>query len=42
MRLSPEQVAIIRQSASEAFGLEARIGLFGSRVDDGKQTHEGP
>ena len=38
MRLSPEQVAQIRQSASEGFGPEARVWLFGSRVDDRKRS----
>ena len=37
MRLSPEQVAIIRQAAQESFGPEARVWLFGSRVDDSKR-----
>jgi hypothetical protein len=32
MRLSPEQIAQIRQSAAESFGPEARVWLFGSRV----------
>ncbi|MEL5848166.1 nucleotidyltransferase domain-containing protein [Candidatus Igneacidithiobacillus taiwanensis] len=36
MRLSPEQVAQIRQTAAESFGPEARVWLFGSRVDDRK------
>jgi predicted nucleotidyltransferase len=36
MRSSPEQIAQIRQSAAENFGLEARVWLFGSRVDDSK------
>ncbi|WP_051620714.1 nucleotidyltransferase domain-containing protein [Acidithiobacillus caldus] len=36
MRLSPEQIAQIRQSAAESFGPEARVWLFGSRVDDRK------
>ena len=36
MRLSPEQIAQIRQSAAESFGSEARVWLFGSRVDDSK------
>ncbi|MBU2763735.1 nucleotidyltransferase domain-containing protein [Acidithiobacillus caldus] len=36
MRLSPEQVAQIRQSAEESFGPEARVWLLGSRVDDRK------
>ncbi|PKY10187.1 hypothetical protein B1757_10725 [Acidithiobacillus marinus] len=36
MRLSPEQVAIICQAAEESFGPEARVWLFGSRVDDDK------
>ena len=37
MRLSPEQIAQIRQSAAEGFGPEARVWLFGSRVDDSKR-----
>ena len=36
MRLSPEQIAQIRQSAAENFGPEVRVWLFGSRVDDSK------
>ena len=36
MCLSPEQIAQIRQSAAESFGPEARVWLFGSRVDDRK------
>ena len=38
MRLNPEQVAQIRQSASEGFSPEARVWLFGSRVDDRKRS----
>ena len=38
MRLNPEQVAQIRQSAAEGFGPEARVWLFGSRVDDRKRS----
>lgn len=34
MRLSPEQVAAIRESAQEAFGDGTAVWLFGSRVDD--------
>lgn len=37
MRLSPEQVAIILQTTAETFGPEARVWLFGSRVDDRKR-----
>ena len=37
MRLSPEQVAIIRNAAAEVFGSDARVWLFGSRVDDSKR-----
>ncbi|PKY10189.1 DNA polymerase III subunit beta [Acidithiobacillus marinus] len=37
MRLSPEQVAIIRQATAESFGPGARVWLFGSRVDDSKR-----
>ena len=36
MRLTPEQAAIIRSAAAEAFGSDARVWLFGSRVDDNK------
>ena len=35
MRLSPRQAAIIRQAARDTFGPDARVWLFGSRVDDG-------
>ncbi len=34
MRLTPEQVTIIRDTACEVFGSDARVWLFGSRVDD--------
>lgn len=34
MRLSPEDIAAIRQSAHAAFGASATIRLFGSRVHD--------
>ncbi|MEY2343325.1 nucleotidyltransferase domain-containing protein [Acidithiobacillus sp. IBUN Pt1247-S3] len=37
MRLTPEQVAIIRQSTAANFGPEARVWLFGSRVDDNQR-----
>lgn len=37
MRLSPEQVAAIRQTAAEVFGDDVGVWLFGSRVDDGKR-----
>ena len=37
MRLTPEQAAIIRSAAAEAFGSDARVWLFGSRVDDAKR-----
>lgn len=36
MRLTPEQIAIIRQATQETFGPDARVWLFGSRVDDRK------
>ena len=36
MRLTPDQIEAIRGAASDAFGGEARIWLFGSRVDDSK------
>ncbi|MFB9146898.1 nucleotidyltransferase domain-containing protein [Halomonas alkalicola] len=34
MRLTPEQVAIIHETVAEVLGQEARVYLFGSRVDD--------
>lgn len=34
MRLTPEQLRIIGEKARAAFGADARIYLFGSRVDD--------
>ena len=37
MRLTPEQAAIILSAAAEAFGSDARVWLFGSRVDDAKR-----
>ena len=37
MRLTPEQAAIIRSAAAEVFGSDARVWLFGSRVDDDKR-----
>ena len=37
MRLTPEQIAIIRSAAAEVFGSDARVWLFGSRVDDDKR-----
>lgn len=37
MRLSREQVAIIRESAERVFGEKAQVWLFGSRVDDNKR-----
>ena len=37
MRLTPHQAAIIRSAAAEIFGSDARVWLFGSRVDDAKR-----
>jgi predicted nucleotidyltransferase len=34
MRLSPAQIDTIRQTASQNFGTDALVWLFGSRVDD--------
>jgi len=34
MRLTPEQCEAVRQEVAQAFGTEARVRLFGSRVDD--------
>lgn len=37
MRLSPDQISIIKRTAAELFGSEARVWLFGSRVDDSQK-----
>jgi predicted nucleotidyltransferase len=37
MRLTPEQVNIIKRAVVDTFGYAARIWLFGSRVDDHKR-----
>lgn len=34
MRLTPEQIALTRQTVQSLFGAESRVWLFGSRVDD--------
>ena len=34
MRLTAEQIAAIRRTTAEIFGADARVWLFGSRVDD--------
>ena len=34
MRLSPEEVAAIKRLVADAYGPEAVVRLFGSRVDD--------
>jgi hypothetical protein len=34
MRLNPEEVAAIKEVASETFGESAVVRLFGSRIDD--------
>jgi predicted nucleotidyltransferase len=37
MRLTPTQVATIKTATIEIFGPDARVWLFGSRVDDEKR-----
>lgn len=37
MRLTQEQVSAIRISADEVFGQDAKVWLFGSRVDDNRR-----
>lgn len=37
MRLTPQQIASIRNAAEDAFGPDTRVMLFGSRVDDDKR-----
>jgi predicted nucleotidyltransferase len=34
MRITPTTHAIIRQTTTEVFGAEAKVSLFGSRIDD--------
>ena len=37
MRLTPEQIDLVRDNAREAFGAESSVMLFGSRVSDDKR-----
>jgi predicted nucleotidyltransferase len=37
MRLTPDEIAAIKQTAAEVFGPAAEVRLFGSRVDDSKR-----
>lgn len=37
MRLTPEQIDAINQTAHAVLGASARVTLFGSRVDDSKR-----
>ena len=37
MRLNDQQRAAIRTTVAETFGIDARVWLFGSRVDDAKR-----
>ncbi|OGB33297.1 MAG: hypothetical protein A3F78_16515 [Burkholderiales bacterium RIFCSPLOWO2_12_FULL_61_40] len=37
MRLTPEQIEAIKQTAQAVLGVNARVTLFGSRVDDSKK-----
>lgn len=37
MRLKPDQIAFIKTTVAEHFGVGARVRLFGSRVDDAKR-----
>ena len=37
MRLTPTQIESIKQAAEQIFGPDARVWLFGSRVDDSKR-----
>jgi len=37
MRLTPEQIAAIKQTAHAVLGEDARVTLFGSRADDNRR-----
>jgi uncharacterized protein len=37
MRLSPEQVSVIRETIAREISPDARVWLFGSRTDDGRR-----
>ena len=37
MRLTPEEVTAITEAIHQSFGQQARVWLFGSRVDDNKK-----
>lgn len=37
MRLSPEQATVIRQTIAREISSDARVWLFGSRIDDGRR-----
>jgi predicted nucleotidyltransferase len=37
MRLTEQQQTIIRRTVADIFGVDARVWLFGSRVDDRKR-----
>jgi predicted nucleotidyltransferase len=37
MRLTPYQIQTIKQATADIFGPEARVWLFGSRVDNNKR-----
>jgi len=37
MRLTPDQIQAIKQTAHAVLGEQARVTLFGSRVDDAKK-----
>jgi hypothetical protein len=38
MRLTQFEISVIKQSASEIFGSDVQVFLFGSRVDDTKKV----
>lgn len=37
MRLTPREIQVLKEVGAEVFGLQARLFLFGSRLDDARR-----